>query len=141
MKNAELKYIAYGADVANKSEAYLHMLRDEVCFSIALAIGEEGSEGADYFDVEIYNLNWIKKHKYALGKFSIVVDTDDFDDVIEYLRIEIAQITGNDWDEMSNKLKKMFSWEYDDYLPSKEEQKRIVREYIQNNPEILKEFL
>ncbi|MGQ8821122.1 Imm8 family immunity protein [Bibersteinia trehalosi] len=142
MKTAELKDVHYSySDVLSKNNAYLCMLQDEVCFSVTLLIGEKGNSGADYFDVTIYNPTWIKKHKYLLGKFAIIVDTDDFDDVIEYLRIEIAQITGNDWDEISNKLKKMFSWEYDDYLPSKEEQKRIVREYIQNNPEILKEFL
>lgn len=112
---AILKDIDFYGVIIDKSQARLLMLEDSYCIQLCLSIGVEDSVGADYFYVDVFNLNWVKKSKFMLGYNSIIFDSDDFDELEKELKILVNSIEGESWEDILNILRKYFAWEYEDH--------------------------
>ncbi|MGR6660939.1 Imm8 family immunity protein, partial [Avibacterium paragallinarum] len=99
----------------SKYDAQLKMLEKSYILQLTLSIGERLKDGADYFDVFIYNIDYVKEKKILLGHNSIIVDIDDIDELEKEIKLFVNSIYGYSWNEVLNKLRKYFKWEYEDY--------------------------
>ncbi|WGE92206.1 Imm8 family immunity protein [Actinobacillus genomosp. 1] len=112
---ADLKSINY-CGVSSKNEAQELML-DPTGYNlkISLTIGEKGKEGGDYFAVEVFNTQLVKSAQIVLASKSFIVcdDIDDIDDIEREIKYKVNSISGEDWEEVLNKLRYYFDWEYE----------------------------
>jgi len=79
-----------------------------------VAIGIEGEKGADNFEVHVVTeamLPQIEEKKYLL----VVPYYEGWNQIIEALNTKIKEINELNWLAMSDKLSKMFHWEYEGY--------------------------
>lgn len=92
---------------------------DGSCFyiSLILRIGPKDENGADYFDVHICSLDWVKYNitQPILLRYTIIVEEYDFDQILNTIQECINKSDGESWDEISRKLSRYFYWEFEDY--------------------------
>ncbi|TNH21256.1 Imm8 family immunity protein [Testudinibacter sp. TR-2022] len=113
---AELKRIDFNGYILNKDEAQIAILNSSYFISLCLSIGEKGKEGADFFNVDIFNTGWVREKKMVFGGNSFIFDDfDDFDDIEKYIKEFIGSIYGDSWSDVLIKLRRYFLWEYEDY--------------------------
>ncbi|MGV6989418.1 Imm8 family immunity protein [Testudinibacter sp. P80/BLE/0925] len=113
---AELKRIDFNGYIHNKDEAQNALLDSSYFIPLCLSIGEKGKDGADFFDVDVFNTGWVKEKKMVFGGGSFIFDDfDDFDDIEKSIKNFIDSIYGESWSDVLIKLRKYFSWEYENY--------------------------
>lgn len=116
MNHAELKEINFNSiSLLTKNDACLEMLNESYYLPLKLSIGMVGEDGSDYFDVDVFNVGWVKKKEIILMKNSIVVDLMDFDKLEKYIKEFVGSVSGENWIDIVNQLRNYFYWEYEDY--------------------------
>ena len=112
---AELKFFGFNALITNIEEADLLCKNQEFFIPLMLSIGIKGKEGADYFYLDVYNTEWLRRRsEYKWGNALLIMDSDNIYDIKDVIEDKIKSIEGKDWDEIVSKLTRYFSWEYDD---------------------------
>lgn len=111
---ADLKWIDY--NIPNRKDIYLELLKPTYHLYLTLAIGEQGQEGNHYFYTGVYNTGWIKREKFLIEEHSIIVDLNDLDDLEKHIKSFVNNVSGETWDDIVNKLRKYFYWEYEDHM-------------------------
>lgn len=110
---ADLKEIAFTGSIS-KLDAQLIMCETQYRLSLCLSIGEKGAEGADYFYVDVFNTQYVKDFRFVSGSKSFVIDDiDDIDDLEKEIKYFVNSISGKDWEDVLNKLRYYFDWEYE----------------------------
>ena len=111
---AELKKIS-ADDVVIES----YVPDDPECFFIALRvrIGEEGSAGADDFELFVCTPKWLDANVWGptWGRHFLMVRRYDYDLILEAVKKRIYEIEGVNWGELACKLARFYSWEFEDY--------------------------
>lgn len=98
---------------------------DESCFgiSVRLMIGPDDDPGAESFDLLVCSPEWLKIHyaeeKIVWGHHMLIVFRYDFSLIQEKIKDYISKCTGNNWTEITHKLCRIGSWEFEDYIPYK----------------------
>ena len=88
-------------------------------FLLELMVGPENADGAEIFDVQVCTPKWflstMKKNDVILGRHFLIVLEYDFDRIINRVRHLIETCTGNNWDEVAEKVSRIGHWEFEDY--------------------------
>lgn len=86
--------------------------------SLSLRIGVKCENGADYFDVHICSMDWLKENisQPRLLRHTIIVEKYDFREILNIILEYINKSKGDSWTEISSKLSRYFYWEFEDYL-------------------------
>ncbi|OOF45780.1 hypothetical protein BKK52_12110 [Rodentibacter trehalosifermentans] len=113
---ADLKDIGFNG-ISSKLEAQLIMCEPEYYIPLCLSIGKKGDIGADYFYVDVFNIQYAKKSRFlACSKCFIVSDDiDDIDDIEKEIKYFVNSIHGKDWEDVLNQLRRYFDWEYENH--------------------------
>lgn len=88
------------------------------CVNILLCIGiDDASEAADYFDLTVCSLEWLKLYesKPNILRHTMIIDRYNFKKIKSYINLCIDKCEGESWEEIGLKLSRYFSWEYEDY--------------------------
>lgn len=96
---------------------------DPECFGswIRAMIGPDTEEGAESFDMQICTPKWLQdetaKNNILLGKGMIIINEYDYDQIMIFLKKQIAECHADDWPTIAQKLSRFSFWEYEDYQP------------------------
>lgn len=116
MKKLTLKGINFGAEDLN---TYAPEIPDKFCLWLTLAIGPEGDDGSDLFQVGVCTVSWLAhqlsiKSAYVL-RHMILVESFDFK-LIKKTIIEIIESAERpNWEQSVSILCRYFAWEFEDY--------------------------
>ena len=108
MLYADLKEIYFNGPEWTRDKAQHAMLEAAYYLPLYLSIGIKGSEGGDYFNVDVFNIGWVRKEKFMIRLHSIVVDFDNFDDLEKELKILVNSIEGETWEDIVKVLRKYY---------------------------------
>lgn len=112
---AELKSFDFYGSIIDMEQANKLTQEKEYLITICLSIGMKGQDGADYFYLDVYNTEWIRKRlEYKWGRSTLIIDADNIYEIKDVIENKVNSIEGEDWDAIVNKLVRYFSWEYDD---------------------------
>jgi hypothetical protein len=115
---AELKSIS-SADIDLDS----YSPEDEDCFSfpIEMAIGYEGGEGGDLFQMTVCTPAWIARENQGktavIGTALLIVFRYDWPEILSAIRHIAGGHSADDWTALAQKLSRIADWEFEDYRP------------------------
>lgn len=82
-------------------------------------IGPSDQHGAESFDLLVCTPIWLQNelatNKILSGKGTVIVGEYDYDEIVTYLKMQIASCHDNDWSKAALKLSRIAFWEYEDY--------------------------
>lgn len=82
-------------------------------------IGPREQNGAESFDLLVCTPSWLQNelivNKILSGKGTIIVSEYDYDELITYLKMQIASCDDKDWPKAALKLSRIGFWEYENY--------------------------
>ena len=88
-------------------------------FWIRAMIGPENEEGSESFDFKVCTPEWLQDNHSSedviFGRNLLLVFEYDFDRIQNYLSRYCNKCSGNNWREISTKLSRVGSWEFEDY--------------------------
>lgn len=86
---------------------------------VNLKIGPEDEEGINYFHLNVCTPEWLCKNHWLpeLMRHTLLVRKYDLDEITKTITDYIDQCKGEDWEEIAQKLSRVFAWEYEDYQP------------------------
>ncbi|WP_445493977.1 immunity 8 family protein [Photorhabdus sp. SF281] len=98
-------------------DSYFPDNEEEFLLRVILRIGEKDSEGADNFDLFICTPDWLLKHHWTpeLIRHMLLVRKYDLVDITKTITDYIDKCECKDWEEIAEKLSRVFAWEYEDY--------------------------
>ena len=87
---------------------------------VRLSIGPEEESGADSFDLLVCTPDWLKNdpRKFVWGRHMLIVFEYDLNFIRVGINQHIETCFGNDWNEVAQKLSRIYAWEFEDYRPS-----------------------
>lgn len=97
------------------------------CVGVEMGIGTEDHPGSDYFQIQICSPEWLEKHwgkelfldestPFVWDKRPLLIAAHfSFPEIKAFLEKEISQVTGNDWEEIAEKINRFSQWEFDNY--------------------------
>ena len=94
---------------------------DDVFLSITIEIeiGTTGEDGADLFQLTVYNISSLSKlieqKKLVSMKHSVVLLRYDYSMILNHIQSVLSSFAGQNWDDATAYLSRYFSWEYEDY--------------------------
>lgn len=84
-------------------------------------IGPSDQRGAESFDILVCTPTWLQNelstNKVLSGKGMFIIGEYDYDEIVIYLKTQIASCHDNDWSKAAVKLSRIGFWEYEDYQP------------------------
>jgi hypothetical protein len=90
------------------------------CFLLELIIGPENSEGGEIFDIQICTPQWfllsLKQDDIIFGRYFLVVLEYNFNRIFNKIKHSVESCSGNNWNEITRKLRYLYHWEFEDYL-------------------------
>jgi len=106
-------------DLTNYPPAQL----DNFCFLFRVMVGLVGKEGTESFDIQVCTPKWLlsnmKKDEIICGRHFLIVLAYYFEPILNRIRNLIEACTGNDWDEIAEKVSRIGFWEFEDYKDTK----------------------
>jgi len=88
------------------------------CWGRAM-VGPSEQNGAESFDILVCTPIWLQNeliiNKILSGKGTIIVSEYNYDELITYLKMQIASCDYKDWSEAALKLSRIDFWEYENY--------------------------
>lgn len=98
-------------------ESYCPDECDNFSLWVELSIGTYKEEGGDYFRVHVCTPEWFCKHHWLpeLIRHTLLVRKYDLDEITKTITDYIDQCEGEGWEEIAQKLSRVFAWEYEDY--------------------------
>jgi hypothetical protein len=95
---------------------------EDVYYYMELTIGEDTRPGGDLFGLTVSTPKALLKRMRTLGPPSIsgrhhlILLDYSWDKVLQFINDVIDQCQGNDWEDISTRLARHFSWEFEDYI-------------------------
>ncbi len=115
--NAKLKSW-YCPDIENLSN-YSPAQPDNFCFLFRAMVGPTEREGEESFDIQVCTPQWLlsnmKEKDIICGRHFLITLEYNFDRIFERIRNLIESCSGNDWDEVAEKVSHIGFWEFEDY--------------------------
>ena len=114
---AELKsiYDPSTQDLAN----YLPDDPNNFCVLFRAMVGIKDIEGEESFDIQVCTPGWflstMKQHDIIPGRHFLIVLEYNYDRIYNKIKHLIENCTGNDWDEVADKVSRIGFWEFEDY--------------------------
>lgn len=119
MINMKAEVKGFHSPDINDLEKFIPDIEDNFSFLLQIFVGTSGKEGEESFDVLICTPKWIqgnyKEDDIILGIHKIIVFKYDFNSLKRRLEKSINTITGDNWEEIANKIGRIGKWEFEDY--------------------------
>lgn len=100
---------------------YLPEEADNFGFLLQLLIGPENEQGMESFQVMVCTPKWFAgryaNDSFVLGRYHLMVFKYDYDALIGFITLNVANSRGENWQEIGNKLSRFAYWEFEDYIP------------------------
>lgn len=93
----------------------------ENCFSFLFefTVGIKGEECGDQFSIEVCTPNWLlenlSKSEALFGTNRLIVLSYDVDLIINQITQYCSSCTGENWEEIADKISRIARWEFEDY--------------------------
>ncbi|MES2407734.1 MAG: immunity 8 family protein [Pseudomonadota bacterium] len=116
MNRPILKEINFDAEDLN---TYIPQIPHNFCVWLTLAIGPEGKEGSDLFQVGVCTVTWLAHQLSIQGTYvlrhMLLVESFDLELIKKTLHEIIANAERPNWEESVPVLCRYFAWEFEDY--------------------------
>ena len=95
---------------------------DNFSFWVRAMIGPDDGEGAESFDIQVCTPKWLQA-KYSeeetlFGRHMLIVFEYDLERIKQKISKYCAGCSGENWQELANKLGRIGHWEFEDYKPA-----------------------
>ena len=91
-------------------------------FTLAFAIGVEGGEGSDQFEVLVASAAYLAQRypgQAATFLRHIILASDyNINAAVALMTKYVSSLEANSWQELAIKINRVARWEYEDYLPA-----------------------
>jgi hypothetical protein len=118
--NAELKEI-YSPDIEDPLEGFVPRQWDNFELTLRVMFGPAGDEASDSFQIQVCTPKWLQARceggEIISGRHRLIVGEFDFIKIRKYLEALCRRCSGNDWNEIAQKLSRYGYWEFEDYRP------------------------
>ena len=106
----------------------------EFCVLVDLCIADKEMDGGEIFSLVVCSPKWFEnnvlkpepKHptheriaKYAFGRHHLFLEEYDAEEIQTAVSEIVSRAKGKDWSEVALYLSRYFSWEFEDYSPTK----------------------
>ncbi len=117
---AEIKRI-HSPDIDDLSSYYPDE-PDCFAFLLQVMIGPKDEDWEESFDIEVCTPKWFES-KYAeneaiFGRHILIVFEYDLERIKQKISKYCASCSGENWQELANKLGRIGYWEFEDYKPA-----------------------
>lgn len=116
MNKPVLKGIDFGAEDLH---TYTPQMPNNFCVWLTLAIGPEGDDGSDLFQVGICTVSWLAHQLSIKGAYvlrhMVLVESFDFELIKKTVHEIIENAERLNWEQSVPILCRYFAWEYEDY--------------------------
>ena len=102
-------------------DLYKYVPKNPTNFSLLLElmVGPENENGEESFNIQICTPGWflstMKKHDIVPGRHFLIVLEYNYDRIYNKIKQLIENCTGNDWNEVADKVSRIGFWEFEDY--------------------------
>ena len=90
---------------------------DFFCMNILLGIGLNDDNKMDYFELRICSIKWIELNEEypIILRNTLIVKKYNYKELLKTLENYICKCEGSSWEDISLKLSRYFSWEFENY--------------------------
>jgi hypothetical protein len=117
------KLMSYTSPDIEDLWTYVPSEPDNFQFLLELFVGAEGESGEDMFCFVVGTPRFILEHNppdaIVVGRPRLIVFKYDFPSLIKYVEAFVDSCAGGNWRQVAEKLSRLTSWEFDDYVPDK----------------------
>ena len=97
---------------------------DRFGFLLQILIGPENGPGDESFDVFVCTPRWIlEEHSgedVIVGRHMLIVFKYDYERLENFLRGKVAEVAGETWMDLGQRLARIGHWEFEDYAPARD---------------------
>ena len=105
-------------DISCPIEQFIPVKEDDFGLLLELSIGIENEDGADIFDIMLCTPKWIMSNfgtnSIIVGLHYLIVFNFNYLEIYNKLR-DLFSVTGDNWEEICQKLCYYGHWEFQDY--------------------------
>jgi len=116
--NAELKRL-HSPDVYNL-EDYRPENPEKFSFLLQAMVGPEGKDGEESFDIEVCTPRWLEEtygvEDVVIGRHHLIIREYNYERLIQAIKDFLKQCTGENWNEVAEKVSRLGMWEFEDYV-------------------------
>ena len=92
---------------------------EDFCLFVQVLAGPACSEGEESFNVQVVTPKFlaarVEREGPVVGRHLLVVNSYDAAQIRSWLERAVGRCSGNDWNEVAEKLSRIGYWEFEDY--------------------------
>lgn len=115
--NAKLKDL-YAPNIDDLSQ-YHPENSENFCILFRAIVGLKDTQGEESFDIQVCTPQWflsnLKKDDVIPGRHFLFVLEYNFDRIFRRIKELIESCSGNNWQEIAEKVSRIGHWEFEDY--------------------------
>lgn len=115
---AELKRV-HSPDI-DDLENYRPENPEKFAFLLQAMVGPEGKEGEESFDIDVCTPKWLEEtYKFedvVVGRHHFIVREYNYERIVNAIRDFLQLCSGEDWNEVAEKVARLGKWEFEDYI-------------------------